>query len=146
MKRALILSSIAILSFALNACGFDRDAQDKKLVKGCQAAIQAVLPDNSSIDAVKNTTFGFSDTLGNGKNYRTVTMDISQKDDWYTTDKTYQCVFIESLNIGGFSMKSDLYQVKEGETVYGRDDKGNVIGDLNHWLGLTEKAQDAMSR
>ncbi|MCD8563299.1 MAG: hypothetical protein LRY54_04555 [Alphaproteobacteria bacterium] len=147
MKRALVLSGLSILSLTLVACGFDRDAQDKKLVKACQAAVEYILPEKASIDSVNNTVFGFSETLGNGKNYRTVTLSVSQKnDEWYKTDKDYECVFIESLNIGGFSMKSDLYQVKDGETVYGRDDKGNVIGDLNHWLGLNDKAKDAMGR
>lgn len=148
MKRVFFLYGAVLLTvcFSLTACGFDRDDQDKKLAKGCEAAVGGILPEKSSIESVKGASFGFSETLGTGKNYRTVKLSVSQKDDWHSGDKDYTCVFIESLNIGGFSMKSDLYQVKDGETIYGRDDKGNVIGTVNDWLALTDKAQNAMSR
>jgi hypothetical protein len=148
MKRVLFLSGLALLALSVSACGgFDRAEHDKKLAKGCEAAVKGILPATSSIESVKGATFGYSETLGNGKDYRTVKLSVVQKDEsWHTGDKEYECSFIESLTVGGLSMKSDLYQLKDGETTYGRDDKGNVIGTLNDWLALTDKAQNAMSR
>lgn len=138
MKRFTALSLLVAFSLLTSACGFDRDQHDQKLARGCEAATKSVLPQNYTIEAVKGAAFSFSPTLGNGRNYRVVTLSVSEKADWHVSDKNYQCIFIESLNIAGFGMKSDIYQIKINDQVFGRDDQGNVIGSVNDWLVLTQ--------
>ncbi|MCD8497405.1 MAG: hypothetical protein LRZ85_04575 [Alphaproteobacteria bacterium] len=143
---SLFLPSLTILLvLSLGACGFDRDAQDKKLTKGCQAAIKTTMNAQTTIESINKSTFGFVETLGNGKNYRSVKLDVTQKDDgWRQNDQQYECIFIESINMAGGGMKAEIYQLKHGETVYGRDDKGNVIGNLNDWLSLQDVVKQAL--
>jgi hypothetical protein len=139
MKISARCFLIFISLFALSGC-VSRDQADEKLAKGCQAGVEAILPEGYSIARVESKEFSPA-TEGTG--YRHVTLKATQMDGWLETPQTYECVFEESFGIFHTSFTAAIYQIKTEDKIVGKSG-GELIGDTEDFIKLNDAIRKAM--
>ncbi len=135
--RSLFLALFCLLT--LSAC-VSREQADDKLARGCAAGVQALLPENMTIKEIKDKEFADSPE---GPNMRYVKLKAVTLDGWLETEQEYQCIFEESFGFMKASYTASVYQVRTGDTVYGKS--GNeILGNAQDFLKLTDAIRKAM--
>lgn len=131
-----------LLSLTLLSGCVDRVAADEKLARGCAAGAEIFIDEGFKIKEITNKKF--QDAPGLGKGYREVTIDVIVSDSWYDGEETYQCIFVESVNLFG-SHAATIYQLRlSDDEVYGKEgDK--IIGTFKDHLKLTETVEQGMN-
>lgn len=133
----------ALCATVLLAGCSSREEADKKIAKGCQAGVASLLAMDKydrQLDRVKHVTYA-KDDLG-----RKVTLEtaIKNKAYGYAGDETFSCIFSEEYSFGFIAYKATLERLTIGTDVYGRDEKGEIQGELNDYMRLTDAVQKAM--
>ena len=136
-KWMLCLLGLLVLS----ACG-SREEADKKLARGCEAAVKSMLAKDSEdrqIEAIKGRRFAPA-----GEN-REVTLQFmtKNKEFGYEAEESFKCVFEESYSPGFTAWKASLLQLHIGETVYGSEG-GEIFGTMEDQMSLTAAVESAM--
>ena len=137
--RPLILGLICVIF--LSGC-VTREQADKKLAKGCAAGAELFLDDLFKIKEVKDQKFKKSDEFGDS--YREVMLSVVETDEWVDLDKEYKCVFAEEFGTMNSTHRATIYQIKVNDQTYGIED-GEILGDMQIHIQLTETVQQAMS-
>lgn len=136
---ALPLAAVSIL--ALAGC-VSQEQADAKMVKGCEAAIGAMInPD--TIKEVKASTTEDEKTMGSV--YRRVTLTYVENDDFANTELQGSCLFSQQWGMMKSSHAALLEQVAYDDQIVGKVD-GNIQGDMNDFLKLTETVDAAMAQ
>lgn len=125
----------------LSGC-VDRGTADEKLARGCAAGAELFLEDGFKIKEIVSKKF--RDSPGLGKGYREVTLNVLESDGWYDGEESYQCIFVESVNLFG-SHSATIYQLRlSDDEIYGKEgDK--LIGTFDDHLKLTETVEQGMN-
>ena len=140
MKKWMPLLCLVSL-LTLSACGSREDA-DKKLARGCEAAVKSMLAkdtEDRQVEAIKGKSFAPS-----GEN-REVTLQATTKNKefGYEAEESFKCVFEESYSPGFTAWKASLLQLRIGETVYGSEG-GEIFGTMEDQMSLTAAVESAM--
>jgi hypothetical protein len=125
----------------LTACG-TRDNKDKKLAKGCEAGIKALLDSSRydrQISSVSNSSFS---DMADGRQI-VLQAKTHNKKDGYDQDEAFTCVFAESNTFGPFGYKAEIQHLTAGEDVLGKKD-GRVQGDANDFMNAARAAEAGM--
>lgn len=123
----------------LTGCVSREDA-DAQLVRGCEAGVNALLPDDRRIDHIARIETGASPS---GAGHRHVTLHAVETDDWLETENTYQCIFEESFGFLNTSYTASIYQLRFDNHVYGRAGR-EVTGSMQDFIRLTDAIRRAM--
>ncbi len=138
-KLILVLSAAAILP--LTAC-VSQEQADEKMAKGCEAAIGAMLAPRS-IKEIKGTSAEDEKTMGSV--YRRVKVSYVENDDFAESTKEGTCLFSQQWGSFKSSHAALLEQVTWNGKLIGKKD-GNIEGDMNDFLKITEKVDTAMGQ
>lgn len=139
MKKISSFFIALILIGALSGC-VTREQADQKLVKGCQAGVNALLTDGMKIDRVKDTSLSPSPE---GQGLRHVKMTTITMDGWLETEKTYECIFEESFGLFNMNYTASIYQLRTGEATYGKAGE-EIMGSAEDFIKLTDAIRKAM--
>lgn len=132
----VLLGTCALL---LSGC-VSREQADAKLAKGCQAGVNALLPEGRTITKIADTKFSPSPE---GPSMRHVSLKAIENDGFLEVENTFECVFDESFGFMNMNYTASIYQVRTGERVVGKS--GNeILGDANDFLKLTDAIREAM--
>lgn len=137
LKTVLILS---ITTLALTGCT-DRKTADAKLVRACEAGIEAFLPENDDIKKINKKTVRDHAKLGKG--YRQVELDLTVSDGWHDRDETQSCIFMEEFSIFGLSYRASIYQLNYNNKVIGQQNY-EIQGTLEEMTKLTDAVDKAL--
>ena len=110
MSKNMRLLLVIIALIGLSGC-VSREQADARLAKGCQAGVQALLPEGLTIDRIKETSFAPSPE---GQGLRHVTITTVTLDGWLETEKVYECIFEESFGFLKTNHTASIYQVRTG--------------------------------
>ena len=123
----------------LSGC-VSREQADAKLAKGCEAGVNALLPEGRTITRIADTKFSPSPE---GPGMRHVKLKAIETDGFLEVESEFECVFEESFGFLKNNFTASIYQVRTGERVVGKS--GNeILGDANDFLKLTDAIRDAM--
>lgn len=135
-KSVLVLGAVAALSGCVS-----REQADEKLAKACQAGISVLLPDDQTIDKIAHSEFS---PATEGTTFRHVTIYATLNNDWLEEEHKYQCVFDESFGIFHTSYTAAIEKLAPGDgRVFGQAG-GQILGDANDWLKITNATREAM--
>lgn len=140
MKKPLILAFTSVL--LVTACS-SREEADRKMAKGCEAGVKVLLAKENSerqISKVKSKTFSEDGKI------RVVTLaaNVKNKVYGYDADETFTCRFTEDYSVGFIGWRASMQQIKLGETIFGKNDAGEIQGDLQDYMNLSGEVDDAM--
>lgn len=140
MKTPLILAFTSLL--LVTACS-SREEADRKMARGCEAGIKVLLAKDTSdrqISKVKSKTFGEDGKI------RTVTLATTVKNKLYgyESDETFSCRFSEDYSVGFIGWRASLQQIKLGDTIFGKNEAGEIQGELQDYINLSGEVDDAM--
>ena len=138
-KFAVLLAGLSTI--ALSGCVTQEQA-DAKMIKGCQAAVAAMI-EPVVIKDVKASTAAPEKTMGSV--YRRVKVSYTEQGDFAETVKEGSCLFSEQWGMFKSTHASMLEQVVYNGTLLGKKD-GNIEGDMNQFLKLNESVDAAMSQ
>lgn len=132
----VLLGACALL---LSGC-VSREQADAKLAKGCEAGVNALLPEGRTISKVADAKFSPSPE---GANMRHVTLKAIENDGFLEVENSFECIFEESFGFLNANYTASVYQVRTGERVVGKS--GNeILGDAQDFLKLTDAIREAM--
>lgn len=132
----VILGACAVL---LSGC-VSREQADAKLAKGCEAGVNALLPEGRTITRIADTKFSPSPE---GPDMRHVKLKTIETDGFLEVESDFECVFEESFGFLRTGYTASVYQVRTGERVVGKS--GNeILGDAQDFLKLTDAIREAM--
>lgn len=135
------LPLLAVSALALTGCVTQEQA-DAKMFKGCEAAIGAMIaPD--TIKEVKASTAADEKTMGSV--YRRVSVTYVENDDFANTELQGSCLFSQQWGMMKSSHAALLEQVVFDDQLVGKKD-GNIEGDMNDFLKLTQTVDAAMGQ
>ena len=138
-KFVVVLAGVSALT--LSGCVTQQQA-DEKMFKGCEAAIGAMIaPD--TIKEVKSSTAADEKTMGSV--YRRVSVAYVENDDFANTELQGSCLFSQQWGMMKSSHAALLEQVVFDDRLVGKKD-GNIEGDMNDYIKLTEKVDAAMGQ
>lgn len=139
MKYSVKIVFVFIVTLALTGC-VSREAADAKLVKGCEAGVNAILPEGIQIGEVLSTE---ATPASQGTNYRHIKLVAIEMGDWLEEEKAYECIFEENFGFLKANHTAAIYQIKTGYKVVGKSG-GDILGDVDDFLKLTEAIRKAM--
>lgn len=141
MKHIALTAALLVSAAALGGCVEQKDA-DVKMTKGCEAAVTAMIAPNT-IKEIKGTTAEAEKTMGSV--YRRIKITYTENEDFAEMDKEGTCLFSEQWGMFKGSHAALLEQVTYHDTIIGKKD-GNIQGDMNDFLKLTEAVDTAMGQ
>lgn len=137
-RLALLAASAAALM--LSGC-VDRATADERLARGCEAGVNAMLPEGMKIGTIKRKDFSPSPE---GQGYRRVMLDAVATDGWAEDHREFICVFEESFGFMNASHTAAIYQLRVSEDeVYGKSGR-QIMGDAQDFIRLTDAIRKAM--
>lgn len=136
--KILALSAPLLL---LSAC-VDQATADAKMEKGCRAGVQALIGDKQILDVISLDTK--SKEFGNQGVHRFVTIKVNEKDGYFDSEGTYQCVFLEQWGAFKSTHSALLMQIDINGEIYGKDDQGVIQGDWEDFVKLSGTVDSAM--
>ena len=140
MKALPSLFILSIAALTLTGC-VDRATADKKLVKACQAGIEAFLPDGDDIQTVNKESV--KDHAKHGKGYRHIELDLTVSDGFHPRDESHSCIFLEEFGIFGMGHNASIYQLNYGGKIIGQQNY-EIQGTLQEMTTLTNAVDAAL--
>ena len=137
MKKILLIS--AGLAIFLTGC---QDDSEKKLARGCEAAIKVMLNKEQyerQIESIKSSKLGMSD------GFRLVTINTVTKTKEFSNpnDESFECKFEETSGPFGLGWRASLVNLKIDDVVYGSEG-GEIYGSIEDQLAITTAVEGAM--
>ena len=143
LHKTFLILLLSAGAFALSGC-VDQATADAKMARGCEAAVQALVPGSREIVQVKNTSFENKPLEDEGI-HRHVTLSVLEKDGWAELDKSYNCVFLEQWGFLRTTHGALIMQVNIDDKKYGRAGSG-LSGSIKEFIRLTESVDKAMGQ
>lgn len=140
MRKFAVLF-LGISALALTGC-VSQEQADAKMKKGCEAAVATMIAP-VTIKEVKSGSAEAEKTMGSV--YRRVKVNYVENDDFAESVKEGSCLFSEQWGFMKGSHAALLEQVVFNDKLVGKKD-GNIEGDMNDFLKLTESVDTAMGQ
>jgi hypothetical protein len=131
---------LALLCFPALAGCVSREQADAKLIKGCTAGVSVLLPEGRTVGEIKGSQITASPE---GPDFRHVTLNAVEKDNWLENEVQYECTFEEEFGFMNSSYTGSIYQIKFDDQVYGKSG-GEILGSAEDFLKLTDAIRKAM--
>ncbi len=137
MKNLLKICLVFTLILTISACAPSREEADKKLLKACKAAVEAVSPNKEVIHKILSQKFE-NKKSHDGLDLRVVTIEgkVTIGNSAYRR-KTYRCSFEEKKGVFGIGYSADFWLLDRNGRMYGNVD-GTIVGDFNDNLKINE--------
>lgn len=137
MKKICLISMG--LALILTGC---QDDSEKKLARGCEAAVKVMLAKEKydrQIDAFKDGQFGMSD------GFKLVTINTVTKTKEFNNEKdeSFECKFEETSGPFQLGWRASLVQIKIDDVIYGSEG-GEIYGSIEDQLAITAAVEGAM--
>ncbi|MFN3828287.1 MAG: hypothetical protein ACK4NR_11775 [Micavibrio sp.] len=117
-----------------------REQANTQLAKGCEAGVNALLPEGRTISKIVDKKVSPSPE---GANMRHVLIKTIETDGFFEEEKDFECLFEESFGILNMNYTASVYQVRTGERIIGKS--GNeIMGSAEDFLKLTDAIRKAM--
>ena len=141
MNKFFVSLTAGAALLLLSGCVTEEQA-NAKVGKGCEAAVKTLI-DPKEIMEIKSIKYG-SELEADGL-YRSITLNVHERDGWSEQDSEYSCLFEEQWGPLKSSHTALFIQATiDGETV-GKE-HGVIKGDLDDFLKLTEVVNKAMDQ
>ncbi len=140
MKHFILVT--ALLSTAVLTACVSQEQADAKMIEGCKAAVNAMIAPET-IKEYKTTTAEAENTMGSV--YRRVRLTYIQNADFAEAEREGSCLFSEQWGVFKGSHAALIEQVVYNDELIGKKD-GNIEGDMNDFLKLSEKVDAAMAQ
>ncbi len=144
MKKisAFTLTLSIASAIVLTGC-VSQDQADKKMGKGCEAAVNAMIAPKT-LTTIKSTKYA-EETNQDGSNFRSVAITATEKDGWMELDKEYSCLFAQQWGFLKSSHTALLEQLSYDGRILGKQD-GKIVGSMDDFMKLTNSADTAMGQ
>lgn len=137
-----ITLAVALLSTAAITACVSQEQADAKMIEGCKAAITAMI-EPTTVHEFKTASGESEKTMGSV--YRRIKLTYVEEGDFAESIYEGSCLFSEQWGLMKSSHAALLEQVAYKDEIVGKKD-GEIHGDMNDFLKLTEKVDTAMGQ
>ena len=143
MKNLVKICFMSFILLTVVACAPSREEADKKLLKACKAAVEAVSPSREKIHKIISQKFEDKKSH-DGLDLRVVTIEgkVTIGDGPYRKKK-YTCSFEEKFGVFGIGYSVDFWLLDRDGDMYGNVD-GTIMGDFNDNLKINQAVENIL--
>ncbi len=140
MKNLIATFILMGVSASLLTACVSREQADAKLAKGCEAGVNAILPEGRKITRIAKTEFT---PATEGRGMRHVKMTAVETDGFLEVENVFECVFEEGFGFLNSNYTAAVYQVRAGDIMIGKSGD-EIVGDAQQFIKLNDAIRGAL--